>query len=147
MKLGFGWKSAIAASEWGRLREGRPRTSGRAASSSAASLAKPGRRTVRGRFLNTGTALERTGRRSRRKDAKSLVTGLNSSISGSTSSSAARRLTKVVLPWRKTWGTSSSVRLRATFSLAIAPKAGVALEVALESSAPRRGAAGGGLVG
>ena len=87
--------------------------------------------------MKTGTALESTGRSSARKGARSLVAVFEVSISGSTSSSAARRLTKVVLAWRKVGGSSSGCWPRAAFWLAIAPKAALALAIALESSAPR----------
>ena len=101
------------------------------------SLAKPSRLVLRRRFLKTGTARERTGRSSLRKAARSLVAGFAVSTSGSMSSRAARRLTKVVLLWRKNGGSSRSVSLKALFWLAIAPKAVLALEIALESSLPR----------
>ena len=48
------------------------RTAGSVPSSSAVSLAKPWRRTVRRRFLKTGTAFESTGRNSARKGARFL---------------------------------------------------------------------------
>ncbi len=59
------------------------------------------------------------------------------SISGSRSSRAARRLTKVVFAWRKVGGRSARLRPRAMFSSAIAPNAVLALEIALESSSLR----------
>ena len=106
---------------------------GSAASSSLASFALPGLRTVRRRFLKTGTALETTGRSSARNGARFLVAGFAVSTSGSRSSSAARRLTNVVLAWRKTGGSCCSVWSKATFWLAIAWKALVALEMPLVS--------------
>ena len=87
--------------------------------------------------MKTGTALESTGRSSLRNGARFLVAGFAVSTSGSRSSSAARRLTKVVLLWRMNGGSSRSVWSRASFWLAIAPKAVLALEIALESSLPR----------
>ena len=99
------------SSAWGKAFAARCWTAGSAPSSSAVSLAKPGRRTVRRRFLKTGTAFESTGRNSARKGARSLVAVFEVSISGSTSSRAARRLTKVVLAWRKVGGSSCRVWL------------------------------------
>ncbi len=87
--------------------------------------------------MKTGTALERTGRNSLRKGARFLVAGFAVSTSGSRSSSAARRLTKVVLLWRMNGGSRRSVWSSASFWPAIAPKAVLALEIALESSLPR----------
>ena len=64
-----------------------------------------------------------------------------SSTSGSRSSSAARRLTKVVFAWRIVGGSSSRSRLKASFSAAIAPKAWFAFEVSSERSSPRSASA------
>ena len=87
--------------------------------------------------MKTGTALETTGRSSARNGARFLVAGFAVSTSGSRSSSAARRLTNVVLAWRKTGGSWRRVWSKATFWLAIALKAVVALEMPLVSSPSR----------
>ena len=59
--------------------------------------------------------LWKTGRSSARNGARFLVAGLAVSTSGSMSSSAARRLTKVVFDWRKTGGSRRRVGSKATF--------------------------------
>ena len=84
-----------------------------------------------------GISFSATGRSSARNGASSLVAGFAVSTSGSRSSSAARRLTKVVFDCRRTGGSRRSVWSKATFWLAIAPKAVLALEIALESCSPR----------
>jgi hypothetical protein len=110
---------------------------GSTASNSPASFAFPGLLTVRRRLRVKGTNLERTGRSSARNGARFLVAGFAVSTSGSRSLRAARRLTKVVLAWRITGGRRRRDWSRATFWVAIELKAVLALEIALESSAPR----------
>ena len=106
--MSCGWKATIAASAWGKIFEARCWTTGIVASSSWVSLCFPGRSSARLRLRVKGMNLLSTGRSSARKGARFLVAGLAVLISGSTSSSAARRLTKVVLAWRSTGGSSCS---------------------------------------
>ena len=94
-----------------------------------------------------GMSFWTTGRSSARNGARFLVAGFAVSTSGSRSSRAARRLTKVVFDWRRTGGSRRSVWSRATFWLAIALKAVLALEIALESCFAAAGDRGRELAG
>ena len=66
-----------------------------------------------------------------------MVAGLAALTTGVRSSSAARRLTKVVFAWRSAGGKATSERSRASFWLAIAPSAWLAFAVRAERSSRR----------
>ena len=74
--------------------------------------------------LNTGTDSSATVPSLRRKGVSpAWVASPVATISGSRSSSAARRLTKVVFAWRRAGGRATSERSNESFSCAIAPSA------------------------
>ena len=89
------------------------------------------------RSETTGTAFSATGAGRRRNSGRSLVARFEVATSGSRSSSAARRLTKVVLAWRRNGGSAASERSSASFSAAIAPRATFAFSVSAERSSRR----------
>ena len=104
---------------------------------SARSFAVPLLLTTLRRLRNTGTPLLTTGRRSRRNGVRSRVATFAVATSGSRSSSAARRLTKVVFAWRRVGGNAVSTRSSEVFSRAIAPSASLPFWVSAERSLRR----------
>ena len=97
----------------------------------------------RGRWSAPGGGRSGRGRRTpaprRRRPAqlaqeRRQVAGRRAEVatSGSRSSSAARRLTKVVFAWRSAGGSATSERSKASFSAAIAPSAWFAFEVSAD---------------
>ena len=120
----FGWLVSRALMFAGIALLARRWAPGSAPSVSTRSLAGPSRCRTRPRFLNTGTDSSETVPSLRRKGVSpAWVASPVATISGSRSSSAARRLTKVVFAWRRAGGRATSERSNESFSCAIAPSA------------------------
>ncbi len=107
---------------------------GSALTESARSLFAPGRLTTFRRSVNTGTARCRTGWTLCRNGSRLRVATFEVLTSGSRSSSAARRLTKVVFACRSVPGRTPRLRSKARFWLAIAPRALFEFEINPERS-------------
>ena len=133
----FGWPSSIARIVAGTELCARLCAPGRAPSVSTRSFAGPSRCRTLLRLRNTGTERSETSASSTRNGVRSGVASPVTSISGSRSSSAARRLTKVVFAWRRAGGSATSERSKASFSAAIAPSAWFAFEVSAARSSRR----------
>ena len=88
---------------------------GKVVISSVRSLRRPGRRIVTRRSRTVGLAPEAKPRASLRNGPRRRATGLEAVTSGSTSFSAARRFTKVVLARRMNGGSRSTESASACF--------------------------------
>src|SRR5439155_14286728 len=132
-----GSESLIAWTEWVLADAAWRSSRGSPFSAATRSLLGPGFRSAVARSVKTGTDRSATGRRLRRKRGRSFVAGFAALTKGVRSSSAARRLTKVVSAWRSVGGRSTSVRSSAWFWLAIAPRVVFACETRLVRSLRR----------